>query len=224
MKAPLILTIVFFVISSLNAQMCPCDFKSSGSEKSLRNEIGANLINISEVLINFTSPKAVYLHNYAKGFMLKHHFNTFSIRAGFDYNENTYRYEAGGAGNYNLNNGKSYGKDFRIGAEKTIFDKKLQAYGAADMLVSTGHYTGMSEGYGDLLPAYKTSYAFNSIAYGISPAVGIKYRPLRRFSITLETSISILYYKTSSSRAYKSESSTALLSNPLRVLSFNYHF
>jgi hypothetical protein len=112
---------IFFSISALHlkAQMCPCEFQSKSPGKVLRNEFGANLLNANEILINFNSYKPIYLINYANGFMYKRHLDKFSIRAGFDYFENDYRYEANDNTGFNINTGQSFGKDFRIGLEKT---------------------------------------------------------------------------------------------------------
>ncbi len=223
---PLFLILSLISITTLNAQMCPCEFGGKSTDKPLRNEIGLNLFNYNEILINFTANKTSYLQSYANGLMFKHHFNKFSLRAGFDYFENTFRYEASASDplNYNLNNGKSFGKDFRLGLEKTLFLKKLQAYVAIDLLASSGKFSGISEGFGDTIAPYNIAYGFKVTSWGFSPAIGLKYRPFRHFSITAETSLSSIYYKTSKSIGYPSESNTAVLFNPLRALTFNYHF
>lgn len=210
-----------------NAQMCPCEFGDKTTEKALRNEIGINTLNVNEALINFTSPGSVLYTNYANGIMYKHHFDKFSLRAGFDYFENTYSYEAQDSTNYNLNNGKSFGKSFRAGLEKTLFFGKLQAFAAIDLIYTNGRYSGNTKGHGDKIAPYDLGYGFNYNSFGFSPAIGIKYRPFRRFSISAETSLSALYYKTSNSvanPAYPSESSIEVLFNPLRLLSVNFHF
>jgi hypothetical protein len=203
--------------------MCPCEFQSKNSGKTLRNEIGANLFNMHEVLINFNSLTPSYQVNYANGFMYKRHQDKFSIRVGFDYLEHAYKYNASDTTGYNNNKGKSFSKNFRAGLEKTLIFKKLQIFAAADLFVSQSRYNGISEGVNGIV-AYAIPYSFNVFSFGISPALGIKYRFMRRFSVTAETSLSPMYYQTSKSDAYDSESNSAVLFNPLRALSFNYHF
>jgi hypothetical protein len=95
---------------------------------------------------------------------------------------------------------------------------------AIDLIVSTSRYSGISEGKSTKLGTYNMEYGFKAWAIGPAPAVGIKYRPFRHFSVTAEASLSSIYYKTSASSSYPSESDMAVLVNPLRVLSFNYHF
>jgi hypothetical protein len=215
----------FLILSDLNAQMCPCEFGGSKGAKTLRNEVNFNLVNAQEELINFTSKRSVYVTNYTNGILFKHHFNKFSARLGFDYVEHSYRYEAStDQFNYNLNNGKSFTKNFRLGVEKSLFEGKLQPFFAADIIYSRGRYNGITEGYGDFMLPYRLSYAFNSTAYGLSPALGLKYRPFRRFSITAETAFSFIHYKTYGSREYPPRKALELLTHPLRMLSFNYHF
>ncbi len=210
----LILTIS--VCCACHAQMCPCEFGGKTTDKPLRNEFGINAFNVNEVLINFTSSRPVRMLNYGNGFMYKRHFNKFSARLGFDYLEHRYAYEARKDADYNFNNGKSFGKDFRLGIEKTLFMKKIQAYVAVDLLFSKSRYSGISQGDGVKTGPYTVAYGFNALSWGFSPAFGIKYRPVRRLSLTAETSLSAIYYRTAKSTGYPAESNVAVIANPLQ--------
>lgn len=212
---------------ALQAQMCPCEFGKTAGGKPLRFEAGLNMANARELLINFYSPDRIYSRQYVNGLMLKYHADRYSLRAGFDYTYQTYRFESGDQMNYNLNNGRTYGKHLRLGLEKTLTGKALQVYAGGDLLFTRERYSGISEGYGDWIWwGYKTPYRFRVNSAGISPFLGIRYRPLKRFSIAIESSLSLLYYSSKSfgDAGYRDEASTALTLNPVRLLSFNYHF
>ncbi len=221
----LLFVLSHFLALNLSAQMCPCEFGQSGKDKPLRLEIGINGLNYQEELFNFYNPLPVYHQNFLNGLMLKYHFNKLSLRAGFDYSANSYSYVAETASDYNKNDGNRFRKDLRAGIEKSLYTGKIQVYAAADLLLSRGNFSGISAGRGDQTAEYHLPYRFKSNAIGVSPGLGIKYRPLKRFSISMEASLSILHYRTySKDGVYQNESGGSLLFNPLRVLSLNYHF
>lgn len=223
-----LISCILFLFPALvsKAQMCPCEF-GRGEAKPLRNEIGLNTFNINQELINFNSNKPVYTKNYVNGLMYKRHLDRVTLRAGFDYHQNNYHYQRGttSSQDYNTNTGKSNSIDLRFGVEGAMAKGKLQPYMAPDLLLSFGQYTGTSEGNGDMVPYYKDQYKLRTAAFGIALSAGLRYRPFRNFSISAETSVSLLNYMTEkvSGNSYQ-ESSTALLINPLRTLSMNYYF
>ena len=207
--------------------MCPCEFGEAGKGKILRNEIGLNIFNINEAMFNFTSNKPEYEQNFTNGLMFKHHLNDFSLRAGFDLVRHEYTYQAGTpqSSSYNLNDGKSRFGNFRLGIEKTLSNSKVQPYVAVDVLLSYGLNMGTSEGFGDFLPYYKQYYEFNTRVVGFSPAVGLKYRPFKHFSISAEASLSVTHYSVHRvAGGYGDARGSDVLVNPLRLLSINYHF
>lgn len=221
-----ITVILFFsFLPFLNAQMCPCQFGQSDTDKLQRFEVGANLYNINEELINFYNPGPVYLSNAFNGAMIKYHFNTFSLRAGFDFLRNNYDYSTGDTINRNKNSGKSKRYDLRLGVEKSAVFGKLRIFALADIVYALSEFSGITEGIGNQIPAYRKPYNFKTAAIGLNPGFGFSYRPLKHFSVTLETSVAIVFYRSrSSDGVYPDESSSSDLFNPLRVLSLNYHF
>lgn len=208
------------------AQMCPCEF-GGGEAKPLRNEIGLNTFNISQSLIQFYSNKPIYLRGYANGLMYKHHFDRVTVRTGFDYHYNNYGYETGTTVSqfYNHNTGKSNSVEIRAGVEGAMAKGKLQPYVAPDIVASFGQYQGISEGHGDMMPVYNEQYKFNAYAFGLALSAGLRFRPVRNFSISAESSVSLVNSITTKKTGnYTGASSTAMLFNPLRTLSLNYYF
>lgn len=224
----LISCFLFFCLAEISqAQMCPCEFGGPDKRRALRDEIGLNVYNVNEVLFNFNAMRAVYQQNHVNGLMYKHHFDKFSLRAGFDYLQYSYNYQYGESGmmGYEHNSGNSRTTDLRAGAEKVLIGRKLQVYSAIDLLFSSARYAGTDEGQGDFPGPYKYDYAFHSQALGISTTVGLKFRPFRHFSVSAETSLSLIYYQTKQQAGPRSnDSGPALIKSPLRLLSFNYHF
>ncbi len=206
------------------AQMCPCEFGKDSSKKPLRYEIGINGFVSNEQLINFSSDRSYFQNNYIPGIKIKRHFDNFSARLGFDYTESNYQFETNQGMNWNKNLGSNYSKTLKLGIEKTVLNNSFQIFVAADIVLSNSNYSGITEGRGDIAPNYKYAYDFKLNAIGLSPSLGFKYRPIERISISLETSLSILYWQTKGNEAiYRNESSTSLVVNPIGLLSLNYH-
>lgn len=217
------LSCFFSSIISSYAQMCPCQFGKS-TDKPMKYEIGLNSFTYFEDLINFNSSKPVFSTQIRPGIKIKRHFNHSSLRLGFDYLENKYSYNANEPMNWNLNTGNSFSKNLKIGIEKTVINKALQVFVAADLVLKSARYSGISEGSGDFAPYYKKAYNFKLLAIGISPSLGIKYRPIERISFSLETSLSIIYWQTKGNElVYRNESNESLIMSPIGLLSINYH-
>ena len=223
MKKLLTIVICLYCLPA-KTQMCPCEFGSKGGTSTLRHEIGLNALNVNEVMMNFYNPGTVYATNYANGFMYKYHADKWSLRAGFDYLEHSYQYQASSSKGFDNNKGKFFSKDFRLGAENTVSSTAVQIFVGADLVYSTARYSGISIGQWDSAAPYHIAYGINVQSFGAAPALGIKYRPAKHISITAETGISVLRYKSSETPGFPSESNVAVLFNPLRVLSLNYHF
>jgi hypothetical protein len=205
--------------------MCPCEFGAKDGKKPLQFEFALNAFRYNEKLINFYSLKPVYHSAAPSGFTFKYHREKLSLRAAFDYAEDAYTYSFSDTMNYNKNTGKSFHKEFRLGVEKTFNSGILQYYAGADMFAAYGVYNGMSEGYGDTIPSYNMNYRFRTSTYGVSPFIGLRFRPIRRFSVSLETALSIGYYKTKNNTpAYSNEQNVSVLFIPVRAFSINYHF
>ena len=219
---PLLAFLIFTPFAQ--AQMCPCEFGKYSSKKPLRYEIGINGFVSNEQLINFSSNRSYFQNNYIPGIKIKRHFDNFSARLGFDYTESKYQFETNEVMYRNKNIGSNYSKTLKLGIEKTVLNKAFQIFVAADLVLLSSNYSGITEGWGDIAPYYKFPYNFKLNALGISPSLGIKYRPIERISISLESSLSILYWQTKGNQAmYRNESSTALVVNPVGLLSLNYH-
>jgi hypothetical protein len=219
----------FLAFSNLQSQMCPCEFGGRSAEKPLRFEIGINTFNYNEPIMYFGEEWPVFIKNASHGVLAKYHFDRYSLRAGFDYSEYNYKYLSGDPDYYySLNSGKSFGKHFRVGIEKALVKRRVQVYVSGDLIFATEQFNGISEGRGDFIWwGYKDAYRLKMNSFGISPSLGLKYRPLRHFSISLETSVSLLYYQSRpQGNGYKINygSSTDILFSPVRLLSFNYHF
>lgn len=221
------LLLTFFIVASstLSAQMCPCEFGKGDSIKPKRFEIGLNVFNAQEVLVNFYQQNPEYSLNYLNGIQFKYHLNKFSFRAGMDLLYHKYDYEVNDPMNYNKNVGENNGYNIRLGLERSFIEKYFNLYYALDLLYHNDKYKGVSEGSGDIRPYYIDNYEFDVQAFGVSPAFGIRFRPIKQISIGLETSLSIIRFKSTKVKGgYEDEKSTTLLFNPLRIASINFHF
>ena len=225
LRSNLLALLAFLIFTPIaKAQMCPCEFGKDSTIKPLRYEIGINGFTYNEQLINFSWNRSYFQKNYIPGIKIKRHFDHFSARLGFDYTEAKYELETSGVMYWNKNIGSNYSKTLKLGIEKTVMNKGFQIFVAADLVLLSSNYSGITEGWGDIAPYYKFPYNFKLNALGISPSLGIKYRPIERISISLETSLSILYWQTKGNQSpYRNESSTALVVNPVGLLSLNYH-
>jgi hypothetical protein len=213
----------FLTFSGLYSQMCPCEFGGKNTDRPLRFELGFNTLNFNEVTV-FNDNHKKYRHNVVNGVMFKYHLDRYTVRAGFDYSEHNYSYRDSTYFFYQTK-GKSFGKYFRLGVEKTLSKTKLQIYLSSDLIFAFEQFNGIS-GTGDFgWAGYNNPYRFKVISYGFSPAFGLRYRPLKHFSISAETSLIIGgYYRYSQEGTYKNLSAKMLIINPLRLLSINYHF
>lgn len=218
--------IVLFLTADAYAQMCPCAFGSKEGEKPFRHELGLNLLSVREEMVNFSSGSGIMNTGFPVGVQYKYHLDKFSLRAAYDYFEDSYRFETGDAANWNHNYGFKSLHEFRLGAEKTLISSPFQVFVAADIVFSNGQYKGISEGYGDWIWwGYKDHYRFSTRLFGVSPAVGVKYRISRRLSCTAEASVSLLWGRSVKDYGpFGNSSEQSLLTNPLRLLSVNYHF
>ena len=225
LRSNLLALLAFLIFTPIaKAQMCPCEFGKDSTIKPLRYEIGINGFTYNEQLINFSWNRSYFQKNYIPGIKIKRHFDHFSARLGFDYTEAKYELETSGVMYWNKNIGSNYSKTLKLGIEKTVLNNAFQIFVAADLVLLSSNYSGITEGWGDIAPYYKFPYNFKLNALGISPSLGIKYRPIERISISLETSLSILYWQTKGNQSpYRNESSTALVVNPVGLLSLNYH-
>jgi hypothetical protein len=213
-----------FVTLLAEGQMCPCKFGKEDSIKSLRYEIGINGFSYNEQLVNFYSNVSYFQKSYLPGIKLKRHFDNFSARLGFDYTESKYEFKTTEEMNWNENNGSNYTNTLKLGLEKTVLYNYFQLFIAADVVLLNSNYSGITEGRGDIALYYKYPYNFKLNAIGISPVLGFKYRPIERVSISMETSLSILYWQTKGNEAlYRNESSSSLVVSPVGLLSLNYH-
>ncbi len=224
----LLLTISFIAFCSLKAQTRPSEF---GGKVKLRNEVGLNLYNINSPPNHFEWKKPQFFQSYANGLMFKHHLNHFSLRVGFDYLEHKYRIETREYDNdelHALDTGNSYMKNLRLGIEKTILNRRFQIYAALDVLFSRSNFIGGERCYVcryNIIPGNPPEYSFDIRSFGISPAVGLKYRFARHFSITAETSFATML----GHERYRKKGGfyinyVDIVFNPLRALTFNYHF
>ena len=225
LRSNLLALLAFLIFTPIaKAQMCPCEFGKDSTIKPLRYEIGINGFTYNEQLINFYSNKGSFQKSFIPGIKIKRHFDNFSARLGFDYTESKYQFETNEVMYWNKNIGSNYSKTLKLGIEKTVMNKGFQIFVAADLVLLSSNYSGITEGWGDIASYYKFPYNFKLNALGISPSLGIKYRPLERISISLESSLSILYWQTKGNQSpYRNESSTALVVNPVGLLSMNYH-
>lgn len=219
-----LLFIAVFGATQLFAQMCPCEFGKDKNAPVYRNEIGYSILNVHEEFLNFYSPDVTLNYQVGTGLTYKYHKNHFSYRAAYQYASSDFHYKNDNPLNFNDNQGNSTHHEFRIGVEKTFNTSALQYYAGADLLFNKGQYRGVTEGYGDFQPYYKNDYSMKSIYAGFSPVVGLKYRFHKRFSITAEPGIQMVYYKTYDSNVYKPEKGIALLIQPLRTVSLNFNF
>ncbi len=206
------------------AQMCPCEFGKDTNSKIRRNEILLTGINIHEDLINFYSENVLYVLAPGSGITYKRHFNNFSLRSAYSYAQHEYQFKLDDASDYNRNDGYGFNHDIRLGLEKTFSTSKLQYFAGVDLVYNKGIYNGVSEGFGDFRPYYKSSYRFATTSIGLSPLVGIKWRFSRLLSASMESSLQMVHYATTGSVEYNDEKGIALMVQPIRSLGISFHF
>ena len=190
------------------------------------NEFGVNVYNVTRLnryRIDFFTPRMDY--NLLRGFIYKRHVNDDALRIGFDYYSAPLKLESNGRSTQSeFYYGQEKLTEFRIGYERNLSNSILQLYFSTDLLITNiqtgGHYATMgcvggSEGY----------LHTKTKEIGIASGMGLRYRAGKRFSISAETNISLVYsqythvYK--DTRVYRSLNSNF---NPLRVLALSYRY
>lgn len=206
--------------------MCPCNFEKTKDSGVLKYEIGLNAYTNQEALFNFWAFTPFHYYNTVPGLRFKMHNKNWTYRASLDHLNNTYKLEDTNPLNYQLITGKSQMNVLRMGVEKTVVEKPFIVYTAADLVYANAQYSGNDQGYGDFIWwGWNRDYKFKAHALGISPALGIKFHPVKHWSIGFETQLNLLYYKTYQYSAdnYK-DNGIALMFNPIGSLNLNYHF
>lgn len=204
--------------------MCPCEFGKGSDKKTLRNEFVFNVFSTHEELFNFTSTTPVYRTHILSGFNIKHHFDKFSLRAGYNYYESDYTFHFQTQQDFNHNEGSVFGHMYRLGIEKTFNSNAIQYYAGAEIILNSSAYSGITEGSGDFNPYYKLPYSFKSTYFGISPLAGLKYRFSQKFAISFEAAFSIIRYQTYRASVYESRKGSELLTYPIRTAGLSYYF
>lgn len=218
------LIFVFSIYSELSGQMCPCEFGKDKNAKTRRNEILLSGFNVHEDLINFYSENILYVFAPVSGITYKRHFNNFSLRTAYSYAQHDYHFRLDNASDYNRNDGYGFNHDIRLGIEKTFSASKLQYFAGVDLVYNRGIYNGLSEGFGDFKPYYKTSYRFTTNSLGLSPLVGVKWRFSKLLSASMESSLQMVHYASEGSVEYNKEKGIALMVQPIRSLGLSVNF
>lgn len=201
------------------------DLNDSTIEQSnFKNEISLNLFNITEVLWITNGTDRMLNANFVNGVKYKRHFGMNAIRIGLNY----FSYEPSTENPNAEYIGQQKEIEFRIGYERKLTSDQFHVFIAGDLFYSYGEVSEYLVRYsnGDnpeiISIGDKIDYQIRKI--GISPTLGINYRPFSRFSISIETNWDIAYFELESEDLPSTFNDFKIYFNYLGLLSANVHF
>ncbi len=185
--------------------------------ETFKNEISVNLFNITEVLWITNGTNRMLNTNFVNGVKYKRHFGKNAIRIGLNY----FSYEP----SVEYANSELIGQqkeiELKIGYERKLTSDQFHVFIASDLFYSFGEVSN-----GDnperIFIGEKIDYQIRKI--GISPTLGINYRPFSRFSISIETNWDIAYFELKSEDLPSTFNDFKVYFNYLGLLSANVHF
>lgn len=213
----LLALISLFIASSIQAQMCPCEFGKSG--KIRRHEIGWNLLSLYGEPGSYRLPDKAILPIYLSGIQYKYHADNFSLRTHIAFKPYTFddqqifapqTFTEKTKGNANF-------YELKLGIEKTIKSGKWRWYAALDLLYGFGRASGSQVRYNDLKTEINTKISYA----GLSMVTGLNYRLNERLSLNLEPCFNMTQNKQNAQGRTETYFRSYIL---LNALSLNYHF
>src|SRR2546428_4634029 len=187
-------------------------------------EIGLKLLSYSELVpIKGTSyNNSAYYSSYPRGIIFKTHDNQFSYRFSFNY-RNYKRY-----GSDTLSN-KYKDLSVRTGFEKDFIYSEIRPYIGFELFYYRSDFKGSFEN-----PSFQNSTLINARnGIGFSPIIGIKYSPIDRLTISVESNVEGIWafdkqkvYTTNSNMTttLPSNDHFEVYFNPLAMFTVSYSF
>ena len=211
-----------FISISAEAQNSDLSFES-GEKQFAQNEIGINLFNVTHRWPQPYYNRRPFQQKYLTGWTFKHHFNKNTFRIGFDYNNSDYALSGSTGYSYFKDEGHSNLTKLRAGLERKFGNKNLKPYMFVDLEFASGDIKGTRKGASDIIGSeYEAHYNLKVFEYGISAGAGLHYQLTYRFSISVESNFSNLFYNNFDLGADYGGVSYTILFNPIRLLSINY--
>ena len=188
------------------------------------NEISLNLFNITEVFWITDGTSRMLNVNFVNGIKYKRHFGKNALRVGVNY----FSYKP----STDFVNAEYIGQqkeiEFKIGYERKLTSDQFHVFIAGDLFYSFGEVSEYLVRYSNgqnreiISTGDKIDYLINEI--GLSPTIGINYRPYSRFSISVETNWDIAYFYLNSAELPTTVSNFKIYYNYLGFLSASVHF
>jgi hypothetical protein len=233
----LVITCSFLGTASAQEVKCPIFmYEPSCGE----HELGVNVFSWTNLSINGERPDAVF--SYASGILYKLHCRKNVFRFAVDGVRSTYeqgaRYaDAPWAYGGSYSTGDRTAVEARIGYERRLGKKKVQPYLGVDLGYRYQVDDGVYEGWGDFIynPVSGTEHVTTHTMF-LASFIGLNYRPVKRWSFTLEVSCNYGWDRISSDRLELSylfpdergytwnTSDRDLQFDPIRTLAVSYHF
>lgn len=237
MKYILTFILIFLCYIIINAQ--ERDIIGINSNKTLKNEIGINLFNITYLRQeSWRDNTLTYDCYFANGVIYKRKIKQFFLRSLSEYKYSKFDEHKNNIFAIINDKGTNITIGQAIGCEKRLFKTKIKPFVATDIIFS---YTQIKGTYffkgGDLYyEEYQDTYTTNIITNGLSFTIGLTYNIYKRFSIVIESNVDLAYsFSKKRTETYNYENN--IISNkikkdiyctpyinPLSVFSINYHF
>lgn len=188
------------------------------------NEISLNLFNITEVLWITNGTNRMLNANFANGVKYKRHFGKNAIRIGLNY----FNYKPSTETPNAEYIGQQKEIEFKIGYERKLTSNQFHVFIAGDLFYSYGevseYFVRYSNGQNHEIISIGDKIDYQIRKIGISPTIGINYRPFSRFSFSIETNWDITYFELDSEDLASTFNDFKVYFNYLGLLSANVHF
>ena len=224
MKIVKLLTILVFLINSFIIK--------ANNKDSLLYEIGINIYSLRNIPVGiFTNYSYLSFdfdlkHYYINGITLKRYFNKNVFRIGIDYYKfiDKLRPDDDGCCDRIINDGEYEGVEIKIGYEKRLNIKHIIPFIGIDLIGVYGKYVGVAAG--GLSGHYYAEYNITHKKLGLAPYLGFNVKFRKHFSASIETNFNISYYQNKDiiKDSDQITKNWGRRYNPLRIVSFNYHF
>lgn len=209
--------VLFIMVNSLVAQMCPCEFGKSG--KIRKRELGISLISSVGEPGNYRISNLAIIPQILNGLNYKYHFDKWSFRAqaAYKYYKVSESRQINGFPLEETTNGNAAFFELRSGLEKTLINRKIRLYIGLDALFGTGKARGTLHHFNTTQNSYNANIAY----YGFSVVPGLSYRMSEKWSLNLEPCINLTSNSQNSDFGNNHYFRAYCL---LNTLSLNFHF
>ncbi len=165
---------------------CPA-FGQQDTASPPKNELGISLLSYaSQPGSNIGFNQTFYAHSL-RGVSYKRHFGRSAVRLAFARQQLSKRQDVP----EDWNSGGDYQATIiKIGWEKSLYSSRLSPYAAADLMGIKSLADGSAGG--GITGTYH-DFETDRLGLGLSPTLGLRYRPLRWLSVFAETSLDIIY-------------------------------